>query len=106
VARSWGTHFVITANATSGGSPLYLRADRTWVPDLAQAHATTSESERDELLAFVKADEFEACDAYAFRADLGPDGPVATTPRERIRAYGPTTPLRRPDRPVGKRLSA
>jgi hypothetical protein len=37
------------------------------------------------------------CDPYAFKVDVTDGVPKVTTTRERIRATGPTTPLRRPD---------
>ncbi len=97
MARSFGSHFVVTANTTDAGVPVYLRADRSWSSTLSDAHATADESERDDLLAFARSQEREVCDPYAFKVNLEGGAAVATTARERIRSQGPTTPLRRPD---------
>jgi hypothetical protein len=97
VARTFGTHFVITANATDDGAPVYLRPDRTWTRLLPEALATDDEVVRDELLALAGQQQRQICDPYAFKVELADGQPVATTARERIRAQGPTTPLRRPD---------
>jgi hypothetical protein len=97
VARTFGTHFVITANALDDGRSLWLRADRTWTASFAEAHATDDDAEREALLALAKSQERIVCDPYAAKVELSEHGPIATTARERIRALGPTTPLRRPD---------
>lgn len=98
VARSFGTHFVITANTTGAGGPVYLRADRSWTEHLTEAVATQDEALRDELLEFGRSQERTVCDPYTFKVNVDDDGkPLATTVRERIRAQGPSTPLRRPD---------
>ena len=97
VARSFGSHFVITANTTDAGVPVYLRPDRTWSPALTDAHAVGSEDERDDLLSHAQTQERDVCDPYAFKVNVEAGAAVATTTRERIRSQGPTTPLRRPD---------
>ncbi len=97
VARSFGSHFVITANTTDAGVPVYLRADTTWSTSLHEAHAVQSESERDALLDAARTQERDVCDPYAFKVNLERGSAVATTARERIRSQGPTTPLRRAD---------
>lgn len=97
VARTFGTHFVITANALDDGRSLWMRADRTWTPAFAEAYATDDAAERDALLVLAKSQEHHVCDPYAAKVELSELGPIATTARERIRAEGPTTPLRRPD---------
>jgi len=106
VARSRGTHFVITANTTDDGAAVYLRADGGFSSRLRDAWATTSEAERDEAIARVRPQERRVCDPYAFKVVLGPEGPRATNTREQIRGNGPTTPLRRPDPITAARLSA
>ncbi len=97
MARSFGSHFVITANTTDAGVPVYLRADRGWSESLQDAQATEDEAERDELLKFARTQERTVCDPYAFKVNVEDGVPVATTARERIRSAGPTTPIRRPD---------
>ena len=97
VARSFGSHFVITANTTDAGVPVYLREDRSWSEALVDADATEDEAQRDALLAFASTEERTVCDPYAFKVNVEGGAPVATTQRERIRSKGPTTPIRRPD---------
>lgn len=104
VARTFGTHFVITANATGDGRSLWMAADRTWTASFTHAHATDDETERDAMLALARSQQRHVCDPYAAKVELSEHGPIATTARERIRAEGPTTPLRRPD--VTNRLTA
>ena len=106
VARSRGTHFVVTANSTDDGSALYLRSDGTWAPTLREAGPIVSEAERDTAIIVARRQERHICDPYAFRVVLGPEGPRATNTREQIRGTGPTSPLRRPDPATASRLSA
>lgn len=106
VARSRGTHFVVTANTTDNGSAVYLREDGSWAERLSEAWPMTSETERDEALARARVQERRICDPYSFRVVLGPQGPRATNTREQIRGNGPTSPLRQPDYAPAARLSA
>ncbi|MCR9161567.1 MAG: DUF2849 domain-containing protein [Nannocystaceae bacterium] len=101
MARSFGSHYVVTANTTDAGSPVYLRADASWSESLHDAHPIVSEEERDALLAQASAQERKVCDPYAFKVNVEDGKAVATTARERIRSQGPTTPLRRPDATQG-----
>ena len=97
MARSFGTHFVITANLTDDGAPVYLREDGTWSQDLRKALTTDDEARRDDLLAQAAQQERLVCDPYAFKVNVEDGHAVASTARERIRSEGPTTPLRRAD---------
>jgi hypothetical protein len=97
VARSRGTHFVVTANTTEEGSAVYLRADGSWAARLVDAWPIGSEAERDAAIAVARTQERYVCDPYAFRVVLDAQGPKATNTREQIRGVGPTSPLRRPD---------
>lgn len=97
MARSFGSHYVITANTTDAGNPVYLRPDGRWSASLEDAHPVATEDERDALLAAAKAQERQVCDPYAFKVNIEGGRALATTTRERIRSSGPTTPLRRPD---------
>lgn len=108
VARSRGTHFVVTANDTDDGSAIYLRSDGSWASRLSDAWPIDSQAECEAAIAAARTQERHVCDPYAFKVVLDPEGPRATNTRERIRGTGPTTPLRRPD-PVAAmaaRLSA
>lgn len=100
MAKAYGTHFVVTANSTDDGRPLYLTAERTWTEDVAAAAAIETEAERDELIGLAQGQQREVCDPYAFKVELQGGAPSPTSAREKIRATGPTTPIRRPDRPT------
>ena len=106
MARSRGTHYVVTANTTDDGSAVYLQHDGRWVKRLNQAWAIASETTRDAALDRARTQERHICDPYAFKVVLGPTGPRATNTREQIRGQGPTSPLRRPDSEPATRLSA
>lgn len=101
MARSFGSHYVVTANTTDAGFPVYLRADASWSDSFRDAHPVSTEEERDALLAKASAQERAVCDPYAFKVNVENGKAVATTARERIRSQGPTTPLRRPDAAQG-----
>ncbi len=98
MATPTGTHFVVSAVATSSGAPVYRRADGTWASDVHDAHPAADEAERDRMLAAARGEEREVCDPYAFPVQLDGDRVVLLTVRERIRAAGPTVPVRRPDK--------
>ena len=92
-----GTHFVISASFTDSGAPAYLAANGEWSRDLQSALTIESEAERDERLARALEQERVVCDPYFFDVRLEGNviDPIST--RERIRAQGPTTRIRRPD---------
>lgn len=101
MARDKGTHWVITANRTDDGAPVYVGASDAWTLSLAESRTTVDDDEKDALLAAAATQERVVCDPYAFRVVLGGNGTAqATTARERIRGTGPTTPLRRDDAPT------
>jgi uncharacterized protein DUF2849 len=92
-----GTHFVISASFLGSGAPAYLAADGAWSRELQSAVLIDGEAERDERLARALQQERVVCDPYFF--DVRLEGSVIDplSARERIRAHGPTTRLRRPD---------
>ena len=92
-----GTHFVISASFLSSGAPAYLAADGEWSRDLQLALLIDSEAERDERLAGALARERVVCDPYFFDVRLEGCVIAPLSTRERIRAHGPSTRLRRPD---------
>jgi hypothetical protein len=92
-----GTHFVISAVLTDTGAPTYLTADGSWSPDLQRAATPDSEAERDRLLEAALAQERLVCDPYFFDVALEAGVIDPLSARERIRAEGPTTRIRRPD---------
>src|SRR5688572_11626098 len=93
-----GTHFVISANLTDSGAPVYLTRTGEWSQDLQQALTVESEAERDRLLERALGEERLVCDPYFFDVRVEPDGIDPLSAREKIRALGPTTRVRRPDR--------
>jgi hypothetical protein len=97
MARRAGTHYVISAQALDTGAPTYLAVGGVWSPNLQQALTVLTEAERDELLAQAMKQERIVCDPYFFdvRVDANTIDPLSA--RERIRAEGPTTRIRRPD---------
>ncbi|MBL4683176.1 MAG: DUF2849 domain-containing protein [Nannocystaceae bacterium] len=98
MARDKGTHWVITANRTDDGVPVYLDAGNTWTEALSAALTSTADEDKDAQLTSAAGQERIVCDPYAFRVVLDATGSAeATTARERIRGGGPTTPLRRDD---------
>jgi hypothetical protein len=97
MATRGGTHFVISASLTDSGAPTYLARDGGWTPDLQCAAALATEAERDAFLEQALREERTVCDPYFFdvRVEGGTIDPLSA--RERIRAAGPTTRIRRPD---------
>lgn len=88
---------VVTASLTDDGAPAYLRANGTWSPVLVEAAVIENKQQLEELLHSAVVQERQVCDPYGMPV-ARVDGTVApTTTRERIRAEGPTTRLRRPD---------
>lgn len=92
------THYVVTAGFTDDGAVAYLRADGAWSGNLTEAATWASEADAEARIADVKKQERIVCDPYAFGVKLegGVIDPMSA--REAIRAKGPTTPIRRPDR--------
>jgi hypothetical protein len=92
-----GTHFVISAGRTDSGAPTYLCENGEWSPDLQQAFAMVDAAERDERLARALKQERLVSDPYFFEVAIENGVIDPLTARERIRANGPTTRIRRPD---------
>lgn len=92
------THYVITGGSTDDGAVAYLRADGSWTGKLDEAGAWATEAEAETHRVVAKKQERRVCDPYVFgvRVEAGVIDPM--TAREAIRAKGPTTPIRRPDR--------
>lgn len=97
MARPQATHFVITAVSTDTGAPLYWQGAGKWSARLAEASPISERDACESQLAEAARQERVVCDAYVMPVLL--DGPAIDplTARERIRALGPTTRLRRPD---------
>ncbi len=97
MAQPKGTHFVVSAADTDSGAPVYMRFDGSWTRSLAEATAVESEAQRDSMIATALEQERAVCDPYAFNVVVEEGRPTALSVRERIRAQGPSTPIRRPD---------
>lgn len=97
MAQRAGTHFVISAQFLNTGAPAYWTALGTWSGDLQSAATVLGEAERDRLLERAAGQERVVCDPYFFevRVQHGTLEPLSA--RERIRAAGPSTRVRRPD---------
>jgi len=92
------TRWIVTANFTADGSVAYRRADGTWSSRFSDAEAFLSEAETTEIV--KRAAQLEqrlVSDPYAIDVGFGPNGIFPNTARERIRAEGPTVPVRRQD---------
>jgi hypothetical protein len=97
MAKRIGTHYVISANLTDSGAPAYLTPDGSWSPDLQKSVTIEGDAERDALLEQALRQERVVCDPYFFdvKVEAGKIDPLSA--REKIRADGPTTRIRRPD---------
>jgi len=100
MAKRSGTHYVLSAQLLETGAPAYLTAAGVWSPHLQDALPVLTDEERDALLAQAAQQERLVCDPYFFdvRIEQGTIDPLSA--RERIRAFGPTTRVRRPDAPA------
>jgi hypothetical protein len=81
--------WVVTANRTRDGRAVYLTADKRWSEELGQAAFVEAAGLLDAPLAWARSQQREVCDPYVLKLAQGPEGLVATTTRERIRAVGP-----------------
>ena len=97
MAKRSGTHYVISASLTDTGAPVYLAPDGSWSTDLRQAATPLTDAERDALLARAAEQERLVCDPYFFDVRVEENTIDPLSARERIRAFGPTTRVRRPD---------
>ena len=88
-----GSLFVVTANRTDDGAVLYLRVDRTWTSQLAEAHLVEDETQRDALIAWGEQQQRDVCDPYAFEVKVVEGAIDPLSARERIRAAGPAPVL-------------
>jgi Protein of unknown function (DUF2849) len=88
---------VVTARFLGDGAPSYLKADGTWSRFLKDAKVFEEDAGEAEAAARNQREQPIIADAYTFNVALkdGAIDPLST--RERIRAEGPTTRLRRPD---------
>jgi len=90
--------WIVTANFTADGAVAYRRPDGTWSRALAEAEVLAGEADAAPLAAeAAKLEQRQVSDPYAIDMAFGPEGLSPLTARERIRAFGPTVPIRRAD---------
>jgi hypothetical protein len=97
MAKRSGTHYVISAQLLENGAPTYLAAHGVWSKNLQDALTVVTDEERDALLAQAGKQERIVCDPYFFDVRVARDAIDPLSARERIRAFGPSTRVRRPD---------
>ncbi|MDB4955693.1 MAG: nitrite reductase [Myxococcales bacterium] len=91
-------HWIVTGNFTADGAVAWRRADGTWSRQIADAGLLADEATAKQLAAAASAaEQREISDPYGI--EVYADGKTIDplTARQRIRANGPTTPIRRPD---------
>ncbi len=86
--------FVVTANRTKDGAPLYLRADKVWSEALSDALVTADATTYQALLEWARTQEFEVCDPYRLEVVVRDGAAAPISARERIRAAGAEATLR------------
>ncbi len=92
-------HWIVTGNFTDDGAVAWRRGDGTWSRKIAEAGLFADEpSAKAIATTAIAKEQREICDPYVIEvyAEGGSIDPL--TARQRIRANGPTTPIRRPDR--------
>jgi hypothetical protein len=96
-------HWIVTGNFTDDGAVAYRRTDGTWSKKIAEAGLLTDEASGKAIATTaIATEQREICDPYVIEvfAEGGTIDPL--TARQRIRANGPTTPVRRPDGGVAR----
>ena len=89
--------FVITGSLTLEGSVAYLDSEGKWSETLDKA-ATFSDSETaEDRLVEVRKAESIITEPYIFPAEMTGGQLTPISAREKLRAVGPSTRLRRPD---------
>lgn len=97
MAKSKGTHFVVSASLTESGAPAYL-TPRGWSTQLADASPFEHEADANARVQVAETEEQHiVSDPYTFSVTLEAGSPVPISVRESIRAEGPTVRVRRPD---------
>ena len=92
-------HWIVTGNFTEDGAVAWRRADGTWSRQIADAGLLDDEAAAKALAATaIASEQRQITDPYGI--EVYADGKTIDplTARQRIRANGPSTPIRRPDR--------
>ncbi len=96
-------HWIVTGKFTEDGANSWRRADGTWSRLIAEVGLFTDEPTAKALAATAGATEQrEISDPYVIEVYASGDLIDPLTARERIRANGPTVPIRRPDRGLSR----
>ena len=91
-------HWVVTGKFTEDGANAWRRRDGSWSRQIAEAGLLDDEASGKAHVAHTVANEQrEISDPYVIEVYADGETIDALTARERIRANGPTVPLRRPD---------
>ena len=90
--------YVVTANRTDDGISVYRGQGGEWRTGLSEAQIHADEVSAAAELQAAKQEERLICDPYIVPVGVDAEGhAVALSARERIRAHGPTSRVRRPD---------
>lgn len=91
-------HWIVTGKFTDDGANAWRRADGTWSRAIGEAGLLDDEATgKAQAAAAIANEQREISDPYVIEVHAA-DGVIdPLTARERIRANGPTVPLRRPD---------
>ncbi|MDB4961976.1 MAG: nitrite reductase [Myxococcales bacterium] len=96
-------HWIVTGNFTDDGAVAWRRADGTWSRAIAEAGLLADEASAKAIAArAVAAEQREICDPYGIEVFAEGTTIDPLTARQRIRANGPTTPIRRPDSGISR----
>lgn len=89
--------FVITGSLTLEGSVAYLDANGQWSETIEKAMVFSDSTLAEGRLAEVRKAESIITEPYIFPAEMDGARLTPLSTREKLRAEGPTTRLRRPD---------
>jgi hypothetical protein len=91
-------HWIVTGNFTADGAVAWRRADGTWSRRIDDAGLLNDEASAKQLAAASLATEQRLIsDPYGIEVYADGNTIDPLTARQRIRANGPTIPMRRPD---------
>jgi len=97
VSASNASCFVITGSLTLEGSVAYLDSEGSWAQGLEKAHVFNDSETAEQRLAEVRKAESTITEPYVFPAEMRNGEIRPLSAREKLRAEGPSTRLRRPD---------
>jgi hypothetical protein len=92
-----GSCFVITGSLTLAGSVAYLDANGEWAETIANAMTFPDSTAAEGRLDEVRKAESVITEPYIFPAEMDGAQLIPISAREKLRAEGPSTRLRRPD---------